>query len=199
MDTEDGDAPRDQPIINIAGEKIALGPLCRDLLPLYLKWDNDCEILALRGMSVRPRTWEEALAWYERAATDDRAVMFTIYAQPAVRPIGLTMLLDIQPFDRTADLGIFIGERDCWEKGYGTEATSLTLDYGFIALGLHNILLRVASFNERAIRTYTRAGFRVIGRRRQSAVVAGQAYDDIYMDCLATEFDSPVLRRLLSP
>jgi diamine N-acetyltransferase len=71
------------------------------------------------------------------------------------------------------------------------------LDYGFAALGLHNILLHVYSYNERGIRAYTRAGFREIGRRREALRLAGQAHDIVYMDCLATEFQSPVLRRLL--
>ena len=199
MGAEGDDAPRGQPIINITGERVALGPLRRDCRPLYLKWDNDLAVLAQRGRPLRPTTWEEVVAWYERATADEREVLFLISIHPAGRPIGLTMLLDIQPSDRTAEFGIFLGERDCWGQGYGTEATRLTLDYGFTALGLHNILLRVASFNERALRAYARAGFREIGRRRQSAVVAGQAYDDVYMDCLATEFDSPVVRRLLAP
>jgi diamine N-acetyltransferase len=102
-------------------------------------------------------------------------------------------------FHRTADFDIAIGEKDCWGKGCGTEAAALMLDYGFTALGLHNIHLSVWSFNERAIRAYRRAGFREIGRRRGAHRLGGQAYDVIYMDCLATEFQSPVLRRLLLP
>ena len=199
MATEGGEARRDQPIVNVIGDTVALGPLRGDLLPLYLKWDNDIEILGLRGMPVRPQTWEAEAAWYERAATSEQDVWFTVYEWATVRPVGLTMLLDIHPADRTAQFGIFIGEKDCWGKGYGTEATTLTLDYGFTALGLHNIMLRVYSCNERAVRAYTRAGFRPIGRRRECSVLGGRVDDDIYMDCLASGFHSPVLYRCLPP
>lgn len=73
------------------------------------------------------------------------------------------------------------------------------LDYGFNALRLHNIMLSVFSYNQRGLRAYERAGFRVAGRRRQAQRLGQDTYDVIFMDCLATEFDSPVLRRLLSP
>jgi RimJ/RimL family protein N-acetyltransferase len=190
---------QEEPILNIAGEKVALGPLCRDLLPLYLKWDNDFAVLAPRGMPLRPKTWEAEETWYEGAGKREGEVMFTVYERATLRPLGVTMLLEISPVDRTATFGCFIGEKECWGRGCGTEATRLTLDYGFTGLGLHNIMLTVYSFNERAIRAYTRAGFRIIGRRRESGRLLGQVYDDVYMDCLATEFQSPILQRLLEP
>jgi len=112
------------------------------------------------------------------------------------RPIGSANLHRIR--GRTATFAIAIGEKDCWGKGYGTEATRLTLDYGFSALGLHNILLSVMADHERAIRAYTRAGFTVIGTRHEALRFAGRVYDHIYMECLATGFDSPVLRWLLA-
>ena len=71
------------------------------------------------------------------------------------------------------------------------------LDYGFVGLGLHNIMLRVYGHHERGIRAYTRAGFREIGRRREAFRLGGAIYDTILMDCLAGEFESPVLYRLL--
>jgi RimJ/RimL family protein N-acetyltransferase len=91
-----------------------------------------------------------------------------------------------------------IGEKECWGKGYGTETTTLMLDYGFTLLGLHNICLSVFSFNERGIRAYTRAGFREIGRRREAICLAGRAHDIVFMDCLASEFQSPALARVIS-
>jgi len=60
-------------------------------------------------------------------------------------------------------------------------------------------MLTVSPYNERGIRAYTRAGFREFGRRREAWRLGGRAYDVVYMDCLATEFQSPVLHRLLAP
>ena len=58
-------------------------------------------------------------------------------------------------------------------------------------------MLRAYSFNQRGIRAYTRAGFKVIGRRREARRRGGRTTDTIFMDCLETEFQSPVLHKLL--
>ncbi|HLZ07860.1 MAG TPA: GNAT family protein [Chloroflexota bacterium] len=181
--------PRDAtPVLNIVGEKVALGPYRRDLVPLYLRWINDFNVTRTLGIGVRPATLESEEAWYERASRSDGDVGFTIYERATSRPIGNTGLGKINHLHRTAEFGIMIGETDCWGKGYGTETTRLVLDYGFSSLGLHNIMLTTYSFNERGQRAYRRAGFREIGRRRESVRVAGIAYDDVFMECLATEF-----------
>ena len=187
--------PQDQPLINISGEKIALGPARRDLLPLYQRWINDFEVIRTLGARLRPMTWEAEEAWYVETSKSD--TLFTIYERATMRPIGNTGLHDIDHLHRTAEFGILIGEKECWGKGYGTETTRLMLDYGFNGLGLHNIMLTAFSFNERGLRAYTRAGFREIGRRREAFRLGGDAYDVVYMDCLATGFESPVLRRVL--
>jgi diamine N-acetyltransferase len=188
-----------QPIFNIVGTSVALGPPRRDLLAVYLRWVNDFEVTRTLAIGMRPTSWEAEEAWYERVTTSVHDVFFTIYERASLRPIGGTGLHNLDYANRTAEFGILIGEKDCWGKGYGTEATSLMLDFGFTALGLHNIMLRVFSFNERGLRAYTRAGFRIIGRRRQARRFGTHAYDEIYMDSLATEFQSPVLHRLLPP
>jgi diamine N-acetyltransferase len=64
---------------------------------------------------------------------------------------------------------------------------------------LHHIRLRTLSFNTRGTRAYTRAGFRLVGRWREAHRFGGRAYDVILMDCLASEFSSPVLHTLVPP
>jgi diamine N-acetyltransferase len=196
MDT--GPGP-DRPIINFAGEKVALGPRRRDLVPLYQAWLNDFEVTRTLAVSARPMTREQEEGWYERAGQREGEVGFTIYECATMRPVGNTGLHKIDLMHRTAEFGIMIGEKACWGKGYGTEATQLMLDYGFNALSLHSITLRVFSYHERGIRAYTRAGFRVAGRWREAHQQAGQFHDVILMDCLASEFRSRVLRRVLAP
>ena len=60
-------------------------------------------------------------------------------------------------------------------------------------------MLSVVAVNEPGIRAYTRAGFREIGRRRQAWLLGGQLWDLVYMDCLASEFRSPVLAKTYVP
>jgi RimJ/RimL family protein N-acetyltransferase len=189
--------PADPPL-NLVGQKVALGPLERRYLPLYQRWINDFE--AVRGLQlIRPMPNEAEEAWYTRAVQATDRIDFTIFVRDGLRPIGTAGLFDLDPQNGKAEFGILIGERDCWGRGYGTEATRLVLDYGFNILSLHNILLRVYAFNERAIRAYRRAGFKEMGSRREARRLAGQRFDEIYMDCLATEFASPAVQAWYPP
>jgi RimJ/RimL family protein N-acetyltransferase len=182
-------------ILNLVGERVALGPHRRDLLPVYQCWVNDWEVTrTLGGFGVWTREAEEA--WFTEASRRGADVHFTIYERAELRPIGTTALHGVNHAQRTAEFGIMIGEKGAWGKGCGTETARLMLDYGFHGLGLHNIFLRVHGDNERAIRAYTRAGFRPIGRRREAVRRGSRTVDEVLMDCLSTEFQSPVMRRL---
>ena len=189
------------PVISIEGEKVALGPIRRDLIPLYHRWINDFAVL--RTLHIpRPSTLEEIQATCETQVAEERqrrVVYFTIYDRTTLRPIGNTDLSDINYRDRRADFGIEIGEADYRGRGYGTEAVRLMLDYAFTALGLHSVALLTWEYNLAAQRAYTKAGFRETGRRRQAKFMGGKLWDMVYMDCLSTEFVSPVLSRILVP
>jgi RimJ/RimL family protein N-acetyltransferase len=188
----------DAPPVTLVGELVALGPVHKGLLPLLWKWESDLRLSALTGDPSRPKTpegIEQLYEWYSKAGEDSAG--FVLYERTPMRPIGTAGLISINHLHRTAELGISIGEHDCWGKGYGTEATRLILDYAFNALALHNVMLRVFSYNQRAIRAYLRAGFREIGRRRQAQRIGSQVYDVVLMDCLATDFGGSVLPRWL--
>jgi len=179
----------DAAIITIRGAEVGLGPLRRDLLPLHARWANDPEATLPLAGRAGPSTLEDQVAWYENEGStrDERTVFFLIYEFASLRPIGALDLSAIDHINRTAWFAIFIGERDCWGKGYGTEATRLTLGYAFGPLGLHNLTLSVHADNERAMRAYARAGFQVVGRRREVVRRNGECLDLILMDCLARE------------
>jgi diamine N-acetyltransferase len=185
-------------VLNLTGERIALGPQRRDLVTLTHRWLNDFAVMSPLGAPLRPLSDDGAAQVYEDSERAADQVWFTVYERTPLRPIGIAGLRDIDRLHRTAEFVIFIGEKDCWGKGYGTETARLLLDYGFSALGLHNIMLKVFAFNERSLRAYRRAGFREIGRRRCAFRLAGEVYDVIFMDCLATEFVSRALQGMLA-
>jgi diamine N-acetyltransferase len=188
------------PIVNIVGERVALGPIRRDLLPLYQRWINDFGTLRTLAVSPRPMTMESETAWYEHAATSDASIIhFTIYERASWQPIGNADWRDIDYRNRTATMGIVIGDPTDRGKGYGTEATRLMLDYAFTGLDLHSAMLTCYAFNQAGQRAYEKAGFRLCGRRRECHLMGGKLWDELYMECLASEFESPVLARLFAP
>jgi RimJ/RimL family protein N-acetyltransferase len=190
--------PGAEPILNVRGQQIALGPLRRDLIPTYARWLNDLGTLRTLGVLPAPLTLEAEEAWYERAATGE-ARYFTIYELATLRPIGTCDLRDVDHRNRVASIGLLIGEPDARGKGYGTEATQLLLDVAFTVLGLHSVWLTVFSYNLVGQRCYAKAGFREVGRRRECRLLDGVLHDEIVMDILAPEFESPVLGALFRP
>ena len=189
----------DAPILNIEGDLVALGPLRREHIPLYLRWISDFGTTRMLGVPPRPMTLEQETAWYEQAAVGDDQTMFTIYERATGRAIGNCGLHEVDLANRRTVVGIMIGEPDARGRGYGTEAMRLLLDYAFTVLGLHSVMLTVFEYNHAGLRCYEKVGFRESGRRRESRWYNGRFWAEIHMDILASEFESPVLRAMLQP
>ena len=135
------------PVLNIVGERVALGPLRAELLPLYERWINDFRIIRMLDLPPAPATVEKERDWYEGLSKGENDMMFTIYERETLRPIGNTALHGLDHRNRSASFGIIIGEPEFRGRGLGTETTRLMLDYAFTALGLHNVMLTVFEFN----------------------------------------------------
>ena len=193
------DRDAERPILNIVGERVALGPLRRELISYYNRWQNDFEVQRTFGDLPKGVTIEVTTAWYEREATGTQALWFTIYEVGTWRPIGRTDLFELDWRNGTARFGMLIGESDCRGKGYGTETARLMLDYAFTALGFQTVLLDVDEFNLAGRRAYEKAGFHECGRWRGASPLAGRRWDRIFMDCVASEFESWVLARVFAP
>jgi diamine N-acetyltransferase len=186
--------PKQQRLILVQGQRVGLGALRHDLIPAYLRWRSDPEVMRGTGSSSQAPTVEAMQAWYEQATRPgNREVHFTIYDLDDVAPVGTALLVRVDQHAGTAEFGLTIGERR--NQGLGTEATRLVLDWAFTVMGLHNILLVTFSWNLPAIRAYSKAGFREIGRRRGAVVTYGQRYDQVLMDAVADEFTDSVLAK----
>jgi hypothetical protein len=75
------------PIMSIVGDKVALGQLSRDLVPLLTRWSND--LAARRNIGTPlPQTLEQRTARYERDAMGEDGVDFAVYERATERPIG---------------------------------------------------------------------------------------------------------------
>jgi diamine N-acetyltransferase len=176
----------------LIGERVALGPLRRDLVPQYTRWVNDMEVR--RGlMQIGLYTEDAELEWYEKmsaasAEVNPTRIVFTVYDRRDEAPVGTTSLFDIGYRLGRGRFGIALGERR--GEGLGTEATRLTARWAFEVLGLHNVQLEAADWNVAAIRAYEKAGFRHIGRRRGALVVGGVRCDEVLMDAIAPELTS---------
>jgi diamine N-acetyltransferase len=174
------------PVTNLTGKKVSLGPLRREWLPHYQHWLNDFEMIKLVDRRFQPHSSEWIISWYERHASGKSdALVFTIIDNDGVQPVGNIALQDIDYRNRTAEMGIYIGEVAYRGRGFGSEATSLLINFAFRVLGLQNIMLRVYEYNEPAIRVYEKAGFREFGRRHKAQFMDGRFWDVIWMEAVA--------------
>jgi diamine N-acetyltransferase len=182
----------------LTGERAALGPLKREHLASFARWINDPEVR--RGLAYRGLANEDAeLKWYEEMTEAGRAarptaVAFAVHDAADGELVGVCGIEGIDHHFARAELGIFLGRRR--GTGIGTDAVRLALDWAFNMLGLRNVMLESYEFNEHAVRAYERAGFRVIGRRRDAVNALGRRWDSVLMDAVAGEFESPVLARV---
>lgn len=170
----------------LIGERIYLSPRSIEDAETYTEWMNDFEVSDYTGRSGQLMSLEGEKKYLEEKNNEEAT--FAIVTLDNDKMIGTISLEDINYIHRIATLGIFIGDKDFRDKGYGTEAIRLILDYGFNYMNLKNIKLDVVEFNKRAQKCYEKCGFKEYGKRRQANFTNGKYYDVIQMDILAEEF-----------
>lgn len=176
----------------LVGERIYLSPRNSEDVEIFTDWLNDFETTDYTGRSHEIMTLEAEKEYLEENANAEAT--FVIIDINNDKLIGTVGLEQINHVNRIGTLGIFIGDKNYRNKGYGTEAIKLILDYGFNYLNLHNIKLDLLGFNERALACYKKCGFKECGRRRECRFVDGKYYDSIEMDILDSEFTGKYIK-----
>jgi RimJ/RimL family protein N-acetyltransferase len=170
----------------LTGEKVYLSPVCADDWELYNKWGNDFEVTSNYGGGTHVYPVVTGYANLQERARNRNT--FTIVDKATDAVIGECGFNDEDIENRYAKIGITIGEKDYWSKGYGQDAMRLLLDFGFNVRGYNSICLNVYEFNKRGIACYEKVGFKQQGVWRDCIKRGEKRYDCIYMDILASEY-----------
>jgi len=171
----------------LVGERLYLRPLDEADLDRCMTWINDPDLLPFL-MRRTPMNRSAEREWLAQQGRSETTFALAIVLKDGDRHIGNAGLHGIHPFNRSAEFGIFIGEADAREQGYGTEAARLLIDHGFRELGLHRIQLHVYAFNARARRAYEKLGFKPEGTQRDAYYRDGRFHDVIVMSILSSEW-----------
>lgn len=170
----------------IIGERIYLSPVNNEEVDSYLKWMNDEAVAVNFGQFPLVVSSKSDMKWlYEPGNNMHRYAMVLLNGDIL---IGSLSLHNIDHLNRNAFIGIFIGEEEHRNNGYGAEAIRLILNYGFKTMNLHNIMLTVHADNCAGITCYQRVGFREVGRMREWVFKDGKYIDKIYMGIMEHEF-----------
>ncbi len=172
-------------IKKIDGEICYLSPLRIEDAELFTRWLNDTEVLRFLNLASASITLES-----EREILDTiaRKHNYGIVESEGNRLIGICGFVEINNLNQTGECGIFIGDKEYWGRGFGTRALECLISYGFDYLNLHNIMLKVYSYNERGFKSYKKCGFKEIGRRRDALLREGRRWDEIMMDIIPDDF-----------
>ncbi len=174
----------------ILGDRVRLRGIERSDLPRCVTWLNDAEVRQ-HLLVYLPLSMADEEVWFEQMSkrpAEEHPLVIEIKAAEGWTPIGNTSFHSINWRDRSAEFGIFIGEKRFWNQGYGSEATRLMLRHGFNNLNLYRIYLHVYETNPRAIRSYERAGFVLEGRLRHDRFLDGRYIDVLLMAVLQPEW-----------
>lgn len=169
----------------LVGKRIYLSPMNLEDAEIFAKWQNDLEVTNALGNSTGVMSLENEKEWLKNNIDKHVYAIVTLEDDRLIGNCGFQVLDQAR---RCGEIAIYIGDEEYRNKGYGTEALKLLLDFGFDYLNLQNVILKVFSFNERAIRCYKKVGFKEIGKRRQSYYLKGTYYDELYMDILREEY-----------
>lgn len=173
----------------LEGSLVRLRPLEPGDRDRYYEWLNDNEVkefLASRYFFSRLAE-ENYLAERAGKPLSFEGATFAIDTLDG-RHIGSVSLEHAAADDRKATLGIVIGDKDFWSHGYGTDAITTLLRFGFDEMNLHRVQLHVDERNARAIACYKKCGFLDEGRLREDRFARGHYWDTVVMSVLDREF-----------
>jgi diamine N-acetyltransferase len=186
----------------IFGDRVRLRRNERSDIPRFVEWLNDPEVRRYLSM-IYPISQVSEEHWFEHMLTlpvseqpyaieipDETSRKSSTEQAAQWRMIGNCSYMNISWTDRSAEVGLFIGDKTCWNKGFGTEVMRLLLQYGFGTMNLNRIFLRVDEDNKGGVRAYEKAGFTHEGRFRQGSFRNGEYHDVLFMSVLHQEWNN---------
>ena len=169
----------------LIGSKCYLSPIDINDAEKYTTWLNDQEVVDYlqNSPSVIPMDVEREVL--QRISREHNYAIVDLEKDILLGNIGLN---DINHIHQSAEIQIFIGNKDYWDKGYGQEALNLLLDYSFKILNLNNIMMRTYSFNKRGIACFQKVGFKKVGELRKAVKRNLEHHNIVLMDILPESF-----------
>jgi RimJ/RimL family protein N-acetyltransferase len=174
----------------LEGKKVRLRPLQESDLEHIMEWINDHEVTRTLLVGRYPMTRQMEKEWLEAHLKQSETEVGFVVETLAGLYLGGIGFFRILAVERNAELGLVIGRKAEWGKGYAREAMSLLVNYGFEQLNFQMIYLGVLHENARAHKIYTDLGFREEGRLRQRVYRDGLYHDIVSMSLLRSEWQA---------
>ncbi|WP_027633591.1 GNAT family N-acetyltransferase [Clostridium hydrogeniformans] len=173
------------------GEKVLLRAYKSDDTEKAYEYVNDAELMRYLSPNVAfPMTYKEEKEWVEaQGQNKDGTYNFAIEDLESGRYIGGCGINEVNWLTRVVTVGIMIGDKDYWGRGYGTDTMNTLIKFIFSNMNVNKIKLYTFSFNERAQRCYEKCGFKVEGILKEEVFKDGQYYDEVIMSIFKNQWD----------
>lgn len=154
----------------------------------YYHWLNDSEIS--QYLETRFIPWSVAgLEKYIADMDGNRTeILFGICLQENDQHIGNIKIGPINEVHRYADIGLLIGEKDQWGKGYASEAIGLICKFGFDTLNLHKLKAGCYEDNIGSAKAFFKNGFSEEGRMKKQWFVNNKYQDSLILGLLREDY-----------
>ena len=169
----------------LAGRKVSLKILTiEDVDENYTRWMNDEKITQFLESRGKSYSIEDLRNYVEKIKESKSDVLFGIFENGNNMHVGNIKIGKIDSFHMHAEVGIMIGDKGCWGKGYGTEAIGLVLKYAFSELCLNKLTAGMYSENVGAFKSFVNNGFRKVGVFKEHVLFKGKYIDMIVVERL---------------
>lgn len=165
------------------GEKVCLRAYKEEDIKVATSLVNDKELkkFLVTNIPFPTSPWEEESWVKSQNGNKNGEYNFAIEDRETGKYIGGCGIQNVNWLTRVATVGIMIGDKDFWGKGYGTDAMKVLTKFIFEDMNIRKIKLYTFSFNTRAIKCYEKCGFKVEGVFRDEIFKDGKYYDEIAM------------------
>jgi RimJ/RimL family protein N-acetyltransferase len=166
----------------LSGGKVILRPLEKRDLDKSLEWLTDPLVNKYLSQNFKDLTVKQEEQWFNYIKESRQDMVFAILEKKSDKHIGNCALHKIDPSRKTCELGIVIGEKDYWDRGYGTDAVKVLIGFAVGDMELTKIRLNVYTYNHRAIKVYENCGFKLIRVLKRNHLFNGKYWDTLIME-----------------
>jgi RimJ/RimL family protein N-acetyltransferase len=154
--------------MNIRGKKVIIRPKTITDAGNDYRWQTDPELSALDAMIPTTMSYREFYREYLDWLRHPYAGRITFGVDtPEGKHIGNCVYYNIDELNRETEIGIMIGDRDYWDKGYGADVISTLVDYVFSLQKFDRVYLKTLEYNSRAQKCFEKCGLTPCGHRAQ--------------------------------
>ena len=166
----------------LVGERLYLREVRpSDVNDAYYRWMNDPEVTQYLESRFAPNSMETLQEYVKNFLGDKDNIFLAIVLKENHKHIGNIKMGPINWFHRLADIGVMLGEKDSWGKGYASEAISLLAEHAFRTLNLHKLTAGCYESNQGSLKAFQKAGFEIEGIRKKHGFLNGEYVDSILL------------------